>query len=873
MQPGARLGRYEVLHAIGKGGMGEVFKATDTTLQRSVAIKMLPAVFADDPDRVARLEREAKLLAALNHPNIAAIHGLEEFSGARFLVLELVEGSTLADLLLRDCTPLRDALKIALQIAEALEAAHDKGIVHRDLKPANVVVTPDGRVKVLDFGIAKALDSAAPQDTLVTQTGIALGTPAYMSPEQARGREVGRQADIWAFGVLFYELLTSVSPFGRDTPGETFAEILVAEADFSLLPSATPASVRQVLRRCLEKEPRRRAQHIGDVRIELEDALASFTTGSTPAQPPAPGTSPGGKRWPTALGSTAAAAAAALGGWWLAQDAAPAASPPAVRLTLPFFERPAPIPFGVRHLAISRDGSRVAFASTNRLWMRRLDQQEATALWMAPVGNPFFSPDGRWVAAFRDDGLYKVPVDGGPTVRLSPTTDRYAGGTWHEDGTIVYATTGGLYSVSEDGGETRLLAEPNPDRGEGAYAWPEFLPDGTAVLSTIVPKVATEGFSIALFDLRTREIATVLAGATSAHYLSGDRLVYAAGSALRVAGFDPVTRRTTSDPVTLPDVEVATATDNGSANFAVSDSGTLVFFAPRGAAQLTPVWVDRAGNEEPLALPPQGYNSPRISPDGTRVAFDILGGGNRDTWTLNLDRLTLSRLTDGPTEDVLPVWAPNGQRVYFSSNRTGNFDIYSQAANGASGARVEYAGPGTQIITSFVPDGSGLLIYENYADTNLLRLAQPDRVEPLLAAPEFDQRIPVVSPDGRWIAYESDESGTQFEVFLRPYPNVNERREKISLDGGRFPVWGPPDSHELYYQAADGAMMAVVVTTEPDLELGRPTKLFDWAPPNASRSGTPYDVSPLDGRFLMIKALGARNDETTYVSVILNSLP
>jgi len=305
----------------------------------------------------------------------------------------------------------------------------------------------------------------------------------------------------------------------------------------------------------------------------------------------------------------------------------------------------------------------------------------------------------------------------------------------------------------------------------------------------------------------------------------------------------------------------------------VSDSGTLIFFAPRGAAQLTPVWVDRAGNEEPLALPPQGYNSPRISPDGTRVAFDILGGGNRDTWTLNLDRLTLSRLTDGPTEDVLPVWAPNGQRVYFSSNRTGNFDIYSQAANGASGARVEYAGPGTQIITSFVPDGSGLLIYENYADTNLLRLAQPDRVEPLLAAPEFDQRIPVVSPDGRWIAYESDESGTQFEVFLRPYPNVNERREKISLDGGRFPVWGPPDSHELYYQAADGAMMAVVVTTEPDLELGRPTKLFDWAPPNASRSGTPYDVSPLDGRFLMIKALGARNDETTYVSVILNSLP
>lgn len=873
MQPGTRLGRYEVLHPIGKGGMGEVFKALDTTLQRAVAIKMLPTAFAGDPERVARLEREAKLLAALNHPNIAAIHGLEEFAGAQFLVLELVDGATLADLLARGRVPLRDSLKIALQIAESLEAAHDKGIVHRDLKPANVVVTPDGRVKVLDFGVAKALESASPEDTQLTQAGVALGTPAYMSPEQARGRDVGRQADIWAFGVVFYELLTGVAPFTRDTASETFAEILVAEPDYSRLPAETPTSVRQVLRRCLEKDPRRRAQHMGDVRIELEDTLAAYVTGAVPAAALPSATAGARHRGLVSLGAAVAAAAAGLAGWWLAQDAAPAAPTPVVRLTLPFLERPSAFGFGVRHLAIARDGSHVAFASFNRLWVRRMDQLEAVALWMPGglVASPFFSPDGRWVGAFWDNGLYKVSVDGGAPVLVSPTTERHAGGTWHADGTIVYATTEGLYSVSATGGDTQLVAAPKRDRGERAYAWPEFLPDGSAVLFTIVPEDAADGFAIAALDMRTREIARVLEGGTSARYVSS-RLVYASGSTLRAVAFDPVARRTTSDPATMPDVAVAGSPDNGAADYAVSDSGALVFLAPAGGAQLTPVWIDREGNEEPLAVPPRVYQYPRVSPDGTRVVFDMYESGSRDAWTLSLDRLTLSQLTDGPTEDVLPVWAPDGRRVYFASNRTGNFEIYSQAADGATAARVEYAGPGTQITGSFVPDGSGLLVYEDFSDTKLLRLGQPERLEPVLASPDFDQRVAVVSPDGRLIAYESDESGAQFEVFVRPYPNVDERREKVSLDGGRYPVWGPPGSNELHYLAQDGGMMAVTVTADPELALGRPVKLFDWAPPQDGRSGTHYDVSPLDGRFLMIRPLGARPEESTYVSVILNWL-
>src|SRR5579862_204097 len=378
LQRGARLGHYEVVSAIGKGGMGEVWKARDTTLLRDVAIKLLPEGFAQDPDRLARLEREARLLASLNHPNIATIHGLEADQRTRFLVLELVEGRTLADRLGRGPIPVEEALKLALPIAGALEAAHEKGVIHRDLKPANIKVTPQGRVKVLDFGLAKALapvsDDVPLPTATATEVGVVMGTPAYMSPEQARGEAVSRQADIWSFGVVLYELLTGASLFGRHTTVETLASVLGTQPDYSMLPSDTPALVRHLVRRCLEKDPKRRLRDMGDVRIEIEEALSALTTEGPSV--PAPAGARNGRPWLVA-GAIALAFLAGVAGWFLADRSASTVPAAVVRLSMPPVEPPGPLPFGTRHLAISADGSRVAYASENRLWIRRMGQKEA----------------------------------------------------------------------------------------------------------------------------------------------------------------------------------------------------------------------------------------------------------------------------------------------------------------------------------------------------------------------------------------------------------------------------------------------------------------------------------------------------------------
>jgi len=564
LQRGARLGRYEILSALGRGGMGEVWRARDTTLHREVAIKTLPEAFAQDADRLTRLEREATLLASLNHPNIAAIYGLEAHQGTRFLVLELVEGRTLADRLGRGPVPVEQSLKLALQIAEALEAAHEKGVIHRDLKPANIKVTPEGRVKVLDFGLAKALTSV-PEDvpTLApnpTDVGVVMGTPAYMSPEQARGEAVGRQADIWSFGVVLYELLTGASLFGRPTTAETLASVLGTPPDYSVLPSDAPVHARHLVRRCLEKDQKRRLQHMGDVRIEVEEALSAVTTEPPPA--PAEAVAASGRLW-RAVGAIALAATAGVAGWLIAHRAASPTPAAVVRLSIPSLEPPFRSPFGTRHLAISADGSRVAYASANRLWIRRLGQKEAIAIEVA-ASNPFFSPNGEWVGFFADGGevggLNKVPVLGGTPVRIVMTSERSGGGTWRRDGTIVFATSEGLYQVSENGGEPRLLLKPDRPRKERSYAWPQFLPDGRSVLFTMVPEDSIEGAQIAVLDLKTLETRIVVKGGSAARYASTGHLVYASGQTLKAIAFEPDTQQTIGDPVSLPDIEIATTT-------------------------------------------------------------------------------------------------------------------------------------------------------------------------------------------------------------------------------------------------------------------------------------------------------------------------
>ena len=426
--------------------------------------------------------------------------------------------------------------------------------------------------------------------------------------------------------------------------------------------------------------------------------------------------------------------------------------------------------------------------------------------------------------------------------------------------------------MSENGGDARLLIAPKRERRETLDAWPSFLPDGRALLFTIIPEDGVAAALIAVLDLASLETRVLLTGGTSARYVPTGHLVYASGSTLRTIGFEPGPRKIRGEPQSVSDVVVGSSPTNGAADFAVADAGTLVFLPPANPSLSTLRWIDWQGKEEVLEVEPRTYGYPRVSPDGTRVALDVNAGGNRDIWILDLARMTQARLTDGPSEDLLPVWSVDGRRVFFGSNRNGNFDIYSQAADGASPARAEFSAPGTQMPESFTPGGDRLTVYEDFKDTGLLTLTAPPRFEKLLYGP-FDDRLVQVSPDGRWIAYESDESGRgQFEIMLRSFPDIDRRREQVSVNGGRFPRWGRKGRQELYYVDLDGAMMAVPLTLTPDLALGRVQKLFDWEKPPTGRAGRRYDISPRDGRFILPKRVVSSPTGPTHASIVLNWL-
>jgi eukaryotic-like serine/threonine-protein kinase len=869
MRPGERVNHFEILSSLGRGGMGEVWRAVDTRLRRDVALKTLPHDLARDSDRLARLEREAMLLAAVNHPNVATIHGVEERGDERFLVLELVEGPTLANRLARGPLEVRQAIETALQIAQALEAAHEKGVIHRDLKPENIKLAANGQVKVLDFGLAKDLAPSAADATRtqLTQTGAVMGTPAYMSPEQARGDQAGRQSDIWSFGAVLFEMLTGTAAFRSDTMAETFARVLERQPDYSALPANTPANVRHVLRRCLEKDTKRRSQHIGDVRIEIEDALA----GRTEATGDAEVAHRFGAIPTVAVTLGAIAIVAAVGEWALRGRSAVVDAPSApIRLSIASMPALASQPFGTKHIAISHDGSRVAYSAAEGLEIRRLSDSQTVVIGRGGTA-PFFSPDGEWVGYGNSDaGIYKVASAGGAVTPIARFSERLLGADWAGDGTIVFATTAGLYRVSADGGDPELLAKPDPARNEQFYAWPSLLPDGRSLIFTILsPQDSLDSARVAWLDLASRESRIVLTGGIAGTYVTTGHIVYAAQSALHAIAFDAKTRATMGGSIALANSAIAVAADNGAAEFAISQTGTLVSIAPAAPNDVTRnslVWIDHLGNEETLPLQPAAYAYPRISPDGTRVALD-LPGSNRDIWIWDLRRSSLTRLTSSVGEDMLPLWSIDGLRLFFASNRAGTFDIYSQAADGSSEASVVLPGPLFDVPNSFSPDGKQLVVYEEFRDLGVLDL-ETGKFRLLLDGPA-DDRLGEVSPDGKWIAYESQEPGQRTEIYLRPFPNVAERREKVSIDGGRYPVWGRRGSNELYYVDLEGKMMAVAVETSPTLRLGAAAKLFDWAPPPLYRSGRPYDISPIDGRFLMTKAL-LDAAPSVDVSVVLN---
>ena len=886
---GQRIGSYQISARIGAGGMGEVYRARDPKLNRDVAIKVLLPDVARDPDRLARFGREAQVLASLNHPNIGQIHGLDDADGLPALVMELVEGPTLADRITRAAIPFDEVLTIAKQIAEALQAAHEQGIVHRDLKPANIKIREDGTVKVLDFGLAKAFDPAsdAPEVALqspalgvqATAAGLILGTAAYMSPEQARGLAVDKRTDIWAFGCVLHEMLSGRPAFPGETVSDTIAAILDHEPDWATLPAEVPASVRTLIRRCLAKDRRKRIADISIAQFVLDHPTSGLPITSTVAP-----RSPLWRRLAIPSATWFVGIAMAGSGVWFATRA----TVPAPRVLRFLITPPSATALTVsglfRDLTLTPDGTRLVYVGANgaTLFVQALDQLDATPLtgFVAAFG-PFVSPDGQWVGFFDGAGaaaLKKVAITGGPVVTLGRPDGSPRGASWGADGTIIFATSNvpsGLQRLGDAGGQPTVVTRPNPTAGEADHVWPEILPGGQAVLFTIT---ATSGrldqAQVAVLDLRSGTQTVLIRGGSDARYVSSGHLVYAAAGTLRAVAFDLARLAVVGTSVeVLPHVRT---TATGAASVAVAENGTLVY-VPGGMAtgrRSSLVWVDRRGRETPMPAPPRSYVYPRLSPDGSRLAVSITDR-ELDVWLWDLVRATLALVTSDPGLDTYPVWAPNGRQLFFSSERTGARNLFAQSADGTGAVTRLTESPHAQFPTSVSPDGTRLVFMEvatTSGDVLQLRLDSTHAVTPLVQT-SFSERNGEVSPDGRWLAYDADDSG-RFEVYVRPFPDVSSGHWPVSTDGGTRPLWAR-NGRELFYLTATGALMRVGVGRGPAWLATAPTKLFDGPyGVEAYHSGRTYDVSPDGKRFLMIK-----NDDgiidpnaTTSMVVVLNWL-
>jgi serine/threonine-protein kinase len=862
---GQNISHYSIVGKIGKGGMGEVFRAKDLKLGRDVAIKVLPDEFAKDADRVARFQREAKLLASLNHPNIAAIYGLEESSGTNFLVLELVEGDTLADQIKRGPIPVEESFKLALQIAEALEAAHEKGVIHRDLKPANIKVTPDVKVKVLDFGLAKAfagdqaelnLSNSPTLSDAATQQGIIMGTAAYMSPEQAKGKTVDKRADIWAFGVVLFEMLTGRQLFKGETVSETLAAVLMREPEWNRLPPNLHPRIRLLLERCLEKEAKNRYSGIGDARVDIQKALADPS--GVFVQPITTVESRTKLRlilpW-VAAGVILAAVITGLAVWKL--------RPSEPRQVMRFGYE---LPEGQQlngGLVVSPDGRHFIYGTSKGLYLRPIDELTAKLITgtEGDARQPFISPDGKWVGYWSqvDKKLKKIAISGGSPVVLCDVA-QLEGASWYEDDTIVYGQfPGDVMRISANGGAPESLV-----KAKGNFlVTPQILPDGKSVLYS-----ATTGgtdYRIMVQSLKSGESKELFAG-VHAKYLPTGHIVYEMqnNSSLFAIPFSLDRLEVRGGPVSIIE-GVSEGGLQGGLHYAFTNSGALIYLSGSALAsadnQRTLVWVDRKGKEEPLLTQQHFYKYPNISPDGTRVAITDYGGNPHDIWVWDLIRKTLTKLTFEGKDNICPVWTLDGKRIaFFSFGRGsgGNISgVYWKASDGTGQDELLSSIPER----SFFPycwssDGKNLVGAELTAAMDISHIGmlsmEGDHGRKTLVQQAPYELSPKISPDGRWMAYTSNESG-RAEIYVRPFPDVNKGRWQISTNGGGGPLWSP-DSRELFYLNGD-AVMSVSVKTEPSFDIvGTSQVLFrgTFIGPRLGE-GTPWALSPGGKRFLMIK--------------------
>jgi eukaryotic-like serine/threonine-protein kinase len=852
LSSGTRLGTYEIVAPIGAGGMGEVYQAHDTKLGRDVAIKVLPEAFARDPARLSRFQREAKMLASLNHPNIATIHGLEDSSGTNYLVMELVPGDTLADRIQRDgAIPVVEALAIAAQIAEALEAAHEKGIIHRDLKPANIKLTPNGKVKVLDFGLAKAYaedsGSSDPSNSptmtaAATMQGMIIGTAAYMSPEQARGKAVDRRADIWAFGCVVYEMLTGEALFGGETVTDTLAQVITKEPKFDRV----PARVQPLLRWCLQRDPKKRLRDISDGMVAMDAAPEE----SAAEQPRAAAAS----KWLWSIAAAACAAAATLAVIQFRQK--PPAAPEVVKYQI---HLPENVWFTqTASFALSPDGQHIAFSAIGpddeaAVWMQDLDGSEARELPDTHTGAttpPFsWSPDSRFVAFSGFGAMFrKADLQAGTSQDICEKPNPPVGSSWNNDGTIIFgSTSAGLWRVDAAGGKPTPITVLDASRQEREHELPDFLPDGRHFLYLRVSKIPDDtGIYVGSLDdpPEKQSEKMLLPTGFGAEYVPSPgsgvgHLLFLHNGTLMSQSFDPDKLELSGEPTAIAG-QIGAGYETG---FFSASASTVVYrtLSSNPYSQLT--WYDRQGKVTGTVADPGYIEDPVISPDGTQIAYrrDSQDHSDKDIWLLDIARGTSTRFTFGGSWNDFPIWSPDGSEIVFSSNRDGIFDLYEKPSSGARDEQILLSTQASKLAESWSRDGRYLLygVTQNITggreDLWVLPM-QGDRTPFPFSRTQFDSRQPQFSPDGRWVAYSSDESG-RHEIYVReftapPAPTESGQKWLISNDGGLYPQWRADGKEIVYFGTGLANWMAVSVETGPghSFHAGVPQELFKVPP-------------------------------------------
>lgn len=861
--------RYEIIEELGRGGMGVVYKAKDTKLKRTVALKFLSPELTRDSEAKERFIHEAQTASALDHPNICTVHEIDEDEGQMFIAMAYIEGQSLREKVKAGPLKLDEALDIAVQVAEGLFEAHEKGVVHRDIKSANIMVAAKSQAKIMDFGVAKLAGQ-----TRFTRTGATMGTVAYMSPEQARGEKVNHRTDLWSLGVVLYEMVIGQLPFKGDHEQAAMYSILNEEPEpITGMRTGVPMELERIVNKALTKDPAARYQHADDMLVDLrllKDNITAFLKSPIIKAPAFAKPQP--KRWKRALPWSLAVLMVVIVfvAIWQWKRITSSTGGDVTRFTLAITANQRFVHVSGAGAALSPDGTGLVYTgqgeTERQLYVRKMDQLEASPIpGTEGAYMPFFSPDSLWVGFLTTGKLKKVALAGGPPLTISEVSVSPAGASWGQNEMIIFGSySSGLFHVSSSGGIPQNITTPDAEKGVTSHRWPEILPGGKAVLFTIWTGSLNEA-SIGVASLETGEVKPLLEEGTYPRYTHTGHVVYGGtDSSLLAAPFDPTRLELTGPRISfLENIDVK---GGGAANFTISRNGSLVYL--RGSSyNLVIVMTDRQGNEQSLIKEEQGFRAPRFSPDGKRVAVRIYDGGTYDIWVYELEHGPLTRLTFEGI-NFYPIWTPDGKRVAFISDRAGTYDLYWKKADGSSAAEPLLTAEFGQLGTSFSPDGKLLVYRETHPNTGrdiwILPLEGERKPQPFLNT-SFNEGSAMLSPDGRLLAYTSDESGKD-EVYVRTFPDPGGGRWQVSTGGGTEPLWSR-DRRELFFRSMN-KIMSVTIETEPMFKVGNREVLFEDVYEKTPWH-TNYDIHPDNKRFVMVKS---PEKISTEMIVVLNWL-